>query len=161
MLGPVLVASNVEMNSQPSVWDSRIKNIYTACSVGDLGSVPGLGRSPGEGKGYPLQYSGLENSMDCKSTDHKELDTTERLSLSLRTVDIIEEIPLKFLFGKISVAVAVSSSLLSSMLSPLILLTSVLSKPYSSLSLISLLMEAFTHGPAVSRLCIQNEPSMV
>ena len=35
------------------------------CNVGDLGSVPGLGRSPGEGKGYPLQYSGLENSMDC------------------------------------------------------------------------------------------------
>ena len=32
------------------------------CSVGDLGSIPGLGRSPGEGKGYPLQYSGLENS---------------------------------------------------------------------------------------------------
>ena len=30
-----------------------------------LGSIPGLGRSPGEGKGYPLQYSGLENSMDC------------------------------------------------------------------------------------------------
>ena len=37
----------------------------SACSVGDLGSIPGLGRSPGEGKGYPLQYSGLENSMDC------------------------------------------------------------------------------------------------
>ena len=33
-------------------------------NVGDLGSIPGLGRSPGEGKGYPLQYSGLENSMD-------------------------------------------------------------------------------------------------
>ena len=33
--------------------------------AGDVGSVPGLGRSPGEGKGYPLQYSGLENSMDC------------------------------------------------------------------------------------------------
>ena len=32
---------------------------------GDLGSILGLGRSPGEGKGYPLQYSGLENSMDC------------------------------------------------------------------------------------------------
>ena len=31
----------------------------------DLGSIPGLARSPGEGKGYPLQYSGLENSMDC------------------------------------------------------------------------------------------------
>ena len=33
----------------------------SACKVGDLGSIPGLGRSPGEGKGYPLQYSGLEN----------------------------------------------------------------------------------------------------
>ena len=37
----------------------------SACSVGDLGSIPGLGRSPGEGNGYPLQYSGLQNSMDC------------------------------------------------------------------------------------------------
>ena len=37
----------------------------SACNVGDLDSIPGLGRSPGEGKGYPLQYSGLENSMDC------------------------------------------------------------------------------------------------
>ena len=36
----------------------------SACSVGDLGSTPGLGRSPGEGKGYPLQYSCRENSMD-------------------------------------------------------------------------------------------------
>jgi len=34
--------------------------------MGDLGSIPELGRAPGEGKGYPLQYSGLENSMDCK-----------------------------------------------------------------------------------------------
>ena len=34
-------------------------------NVGNLGSVPGLGRSPGEGNSYPLQYSGLENSMDC------------------------------------------------------------------------------------------------
>jgi len=37
----------------------------STCSAGDLGLIPGLGRSPGEGKGYPLQYSGLENSMDC------------------------------------------------------------------------------------------------
>ena len=35
------------------------------CNVGDLGSIPGLGRSPGEGKGYPLQYFDLESSMDC------------------------------------------------------------------------------------------------
>ena len=37
----------------------------SACNVGDLGSILDLGRSPGEGNGYPLQYSGLENSMDC------------------------------------------------------------------------------------------------
>ena len=48
----------------------------SACDWGDLGSIPGLGRSPGEGKGYPLQYSGLENSVG------KESDMTERLSLS-------------------------------------------------------------------------------
>ena len=36
----------------------------SACDVGDLGSIPGLGRSPGEGNGNVLQYSGLENSMD-------------------------------------------------------------------------------------------------
>ena len=47
----------------------------SACNAGYLGSILGLGRSPGEGKGYPLQYSGLENSMDC----HKESDMTERL----------------------------------------------------------------------------------
>ena len=56
----------------------------STCNVGDLGSIPGLGRCPGEGKGSPLQYSGLENSMDCTSPwGHKELDTTERLSLSI------------------------------------------------------------------------------
>ena len=50
----------------------------------DLGLIRGLGRSPGEGNSYPLQYSGLENSMNCiVHGDHKELDRTERLSLSL------------------------------------------------------------------------------
>ena len=37
----------------------------STCNAEDLGSIPGLRRSPGEGNGYPLQYSGLENSMDC------------------------------------------------------------------------------------------------
>ena len=37
----------------------------STCNAGDLGSIPGLGRSPGEGNGYLLQYSGLENPMDC------------------------------------------------------------------------------------------------
>ena len=36
----------------------------SACNAGDLGSIPGSGRSPGEGNGNPLQYSGLENPMD-------------------------------------------------------------------------------------------------
>ena len=50
----------------------------------DIGNlISGLGRSPREGKGYPLQYSGLENSMDCIiHMGHKESDTTESLSLS-------------------------------------------------------------------------------
>ena len=37
----------------------------SACNAGDLGSIPGFGRSPGEEIGYPLQYCGLESSMDC------------------------------------------------------------------------------------------------
>ena len=37
----------------------------STCKAGDLGSIPGLERSPGKGKGYSFQYSGLENSMDC------------------------------------------------------------------------------------------------
>ena len=37
----------------------------SSCNAGDLGSIPGLGRSPGEGSGNPLQYSGLKNSIDC------------------------------------------------------------------------------------------------
>jgi len=57
----------------------------STCNVRDLGSIPGLGRSPGEGKGkgYPLQYSGLENSMDSIVHGITELDTIERLSLPL------------------------------------------------------------------------------
>ena len=43
---------------------------------GDLGSIPGLGRSPGEGKCYPLRYSGLENSMDCIVHGVAESDLT-------------------------------------------------------------------------------------
>ena len=44
---------------------TQVSTLECTFQVGDLGSIPGLGRSPGEGKGYPLQYSGLENSMDC------------------------------------------------------------------------------------------------
>ena len=52
--------------------------------MGNLGLIPGLGRSPGEGKGYPLQYSGLQNSMDCIAHGvTKSWTQTEQLSLSL------------------------------------------------------------------------------
>ena len=54
--------NNKKLSKIPPWWLS-VKE--SACNVGDLGLIPGLGRSPGEGKGYPLQYSGLENSMDC------------------------------------------------------------------------------------------------
>ena len=50
----------------------------SACNARDLGSIPGLGRSPGEGRGYLLQYSGLENSMDC--TVHGVTKSRTRLS---------------------------------------------------------------------------------
>ena len=58
----------------------------SACNVGDPGSIPGSGRSPGEKNGYPLQYSCLENSMNRGAwqatvhRDHKESDTAERLT---------------------------------------------------------------------------------
>ena len=55
----------------------------STCKAEDLGLIPGSGRSAGEGIGYPLQYSGLENSMDYSPWGHKESDTTERPSLSL------------------------------------------------------------------------------
>ena len=54
----------------------------SVCSAGDLGSIPGSGRSPGGGHGNPLQYSCLENPMDrgarqASPWGHKESDTTE------------------------------------------------------------------------------------
>ena len=59
-------------------WTGGSAGKESAWNVGDLGSVTGLGRSPGEGKGYPLQYSGLENSMDC--TVHWVTKSRTRLS---------------------------------------------------------------------------------
>ena len=53
----------------------------SACNVGEVGSIPGLGRSPGEGNGNPLQYSCLENPVDWPH-GRKESDTTEQLTLS-------------------------------------------------------------------------------
>ena len=48
-----------------SAWDSLVAQmIESACNAGDLGSIPELGRFPGEGNGNPLQYACLENSMD-------------------------------------------------------------------------------------------------
>ena len=59
----------------------------SVCNAGDLGLIPGLGRSPGEGNSYPLQYSGLREFHELYSPcGHKESDTTERLSLFTDTV---------------------------------------------------------------------------
>ena len=49
----------------------------SAFNAGDPGSIPGSGRSAGEGKGYPLQYSGLENYRDCVVCGVTELEMTE------------------------------------------------------------------------------------
>ena len=55
--------SNSVLPLQASQEAQVVKN--PSASTGGVSFIPGLGRSPGEGKGYPLQYSGLENSMDC------------------------------------------------------------------------------------------------
>ena len=53
---------NKEKGAKKLICEFRMPS--NLCNAGDLDLIPGLGRSPGEGKGYPLQYSGLENSMD-------------------------------------------------------------------------------------------------
>ena len=68
----------------------------SACNTGDLGSIPGSGRSPGEGNGNPLQYSCLENPMDGEAwweakspRSLKELDVTERLHFT--TIEVLDQ----------------------------------------------------------------------
>ena len=56
---------NFEHSFASMIFPSGSAGKESSCSGGDLGSVSGLGRSPGEGKGYPLQYSGLESSVEC------------------------------------------------------------------------------------------------
>ena len=61
----------------------------STCNAGDLGSIPGSGRSPGEGNGNPLQYSCLENPMDGGAwwaTVHKESDRTEPLHFHFQAI---------------------------------------------------------------------------
>ena len=55
----------VNILNQPIVLKCGSAGKESTCYLGDLGWIPGLGKSPGEGKGYPLQYSVLEISMDC------------------------------------------------------------------------------------------------
>ena len=59
----------------------------SVCNAGDMGSIPGLGRSPGEGNGYSFQYSSLENTMDrgawqASLWGYKKLDKTQLLTIS-------------------------------------------------------------------------------
>ena len=73
----------------PACEDSRLPLLSgsagkeSACNVGDLSSIPGLGRSPGEGKGYPLQYPGLEKSTGSQRVGH-DWATFTFISLSLK-----------------------------------------------------------------------------
>ena len=69
----------------------------SACNAGHLDSIPGLGRSSGEGKGYPLQYSGLENPMDCIVHGVTKSWTQLSDSLSLSSRGFL--VPLHFLPG--------------------------------------------------------------
>ena len=65
----------------------------SAYNTGDPDSIPGSGRSAGEAIGYPLQYSGVENSMDCP-WDRKEQGRTEQLSLHFNSLGINSSTPL-------------------------------------------------------------------
>ena len=56
----VMLAADKQSEELPGDLDSK----ESSCNAGDLGLIPGLGRSPGVGRGYPLQYSDLENSTD-------------------------------------------------------------------------------------------------
>ena len=58
-------SGNLDFSLSPQIFTCSSFGKESACNAGDLGSIPGLWRSPGEGKGYLLQHSGLENSMDC------------------------------------------------------------------------------------------------
>ena len=60
----------------------------SACNVGDLGSIPGLGRSPGEGNGNPLQYFCLENPMDCCKPGFSVLRYSPEL-LKLMSIELV------------------------------------------------------------------------
>ena len=76
----------------PTLWNLfcyYITGKESTCNAGDLGSIFELGRSSGERKCYPLQYSGLENSMDCVVLGVANSDTTEPLSFSLSNNKVI------------------------------------------------------------------------
>ena len=74
----------------------------SACNVGDLGLIPGLGRSPGEGKGYALQYSGLENSMDCivhgVAKRRTQLSDQVTYRVNLKIIKYIKTIALVYIY---------------------------------------------------------------
>ena len=82
--------SQLQKDSFPFCWVQRkicflaySEDKASACNAGDLGSIPGLGRSPGEGNGNPLQYSCLENPMDrgaWRATVHGVANSWTRLS---------------------------------------------------------------------------------
>ena len=74
-------SQNFKSTDMPYFIDGSADKAFT-CNVGYLGSIPGLGKSLGERKGYPLQCSGLYNSMDSR-WDRKESHMTEQLSFSM------------------------------------------------------------------------------
>ena len=74
-----ILAASLVAHGFPGGSDSK----ESACNVGDLGSIPGSGRSPGEGNGNPLQYSCLENPMDrgaWQTTVHGVIKSWRHLS---------------------------------------------------------------------------------
>ena len=96
---PILFSLSFEAQGLPCGWVGKdsgedSSGEKSACNAGDLGLIPGLGRSPGEGKGYPLQYSGLQNSMDC--IVHGVAKSQTRLSAFTWSTKVFDAVQLIF-----------------------------------------------------------------
>ena len=70
----------------------------STCNVGNLGSILGLGRSPGEEKGYPLQYSGLEYSMDCISNVYTNTSWNHSTHTTLKHTIVTSHLQIIYVF---------------------------------------------------------------
>ena len=105
---PLVVSRNFKLSELVHTHPQRLSSEEFACNAGDVGSVPGSGRSPGRGHDSPFQYSCLGNLMHRGACTHrdsysprgpKEVDTAELLSLHMETLEYILLFPWRIFMG--------------------------------------------------------------